>query len=248
MTPTITGGVEPGDDAEHGDGDEEHDLEEEPRDRETASSRRVDRSHPGRSLADGDRGAVVPPVAIRLARRKRVGLRPERVDVVLQAADLRRERAHGADELGIVLGRLAGDLRSSRTGPPRRPGQPSSVDFISSSAARPCSCTSARRSVTDAAGGSSTSSAAAVVARLGELASELVGGIGCGRRRRRDRLSFPAALPPAPERVDAERDDGELDELAHGGDGTAAVRPRLLPSRGFLPRHGSVRSRRRHDR
>ena len=61
--------VEPGHDAEHRDGDEEQDLEEEPRDRDPASTRRVDRANPRRAFATRRRGALVPAGAVG-SRRK----------------------------------------------------------------------------------------------------------------------------------------------------------------------------------
>ena len=80
--------VEPGDSGEDGDGDEEEDLEEEPRDGEPSRPRRVDGADPGRALAD-DGTALVPPGVLAVLRGKAPGLLPERMHLGLEASHLR---------------------------------------------------------------------------------------------------------------------------------------------------------------
>ena len=64
---------------------------------------RVDRSHPARTLA-GDRPTFVP-ACLFVVGRENARLPPQLVELGLQPADLRGERADGAKHLFLVLER-----------------------------------------------------------------------------------------------------------------------------------------------
>ena len=112
-----------------------------PRSRELAESRPT---APMPAPRGRDRGALVPAGAIHLAGRKRVRLRPSACTSSFRLRPVPRARARRRPAPPRARSARVRPA-SSRTGPPWRPGQLSSEDFISSSAARPCSCTSARR-------------------------------------------------------------------------------------------------------
>ena len=153
ITPAITGASSPATAASDSDGDEEEDLEQEPRDGEAARVAASRRTAP--SAGSRERRAGLRPS--RGAHRSRTGA--TRVSARSACTSAWRpptcdasERTAPSELLRLPARPARVRPASSRTGPPRPPAQPSSEDFISSSAARPCSCTSARRSSTDASG------------------------------------------------------------------------------------------------
>ena len=252
--------VEAGDGGERRDADEEEDLQQEPRDREAARPRRVDGADPARALAD-DRAALVPSglLAVRRTggRVSRAGARAARPGgrrPGRRGSGRRREprpapRATGSRETCVVSDGSATAL----------PAQASSEGVISSTVARPCACTSARRSSTDASAGAAGLRLDQVVlgARLRELRAELVGRIG--RRRLRGPASSaalgPAPLPPLRNARMPSATSAILMSLRtrrwYRHRGSRAIRAggaALTTSGSFLPRPGSVRSRRRRQR
>ena len=219
------GRVEVGDGRERRDGDEEEDLEQEPRHREAARARRVDGSDP-RGLSRTTGAPLVPAGRSPFAGREGARLVPQRLHLRLQPADLRCERRTAPSSSSLLLrGRRVGDLRRLGRVRHRSPAQPSSEGVIASSAARLAraprrAAPRATPSVARPARPPRRRATRRACCRSSSAGS--AAGVRGGRRRRLQPRPGRAACASA-ERGDAERDERDPDELAHGGDGTAAV-------------------------
>ena len=180
-------------------------------------------------------------------RREGACLVPQRVHLGLEPFDLRRERADGADELPAPAASGSRETCVVSDGSATVAGS-ALVGRLHLVERGTALLVHLGASVVDRRppGRAPSSTAPRRATRRASACSSSAGSTAAGGRRRRRQLGFGlASLAPAQEGADPECDERDLDELAHGAMVPPPPEARLVPSRSFLPRPGSVRSRRR---